>query len=287
MADNKPKKQHYVPCAYLAQFSANPRPRLRKSKVYRTDNNIENRLVPVETQCFKEFYYEEDDTQKVEDELKTLEDELQKIIGQCNEGMPKQRELKLLMLHHAYMFSRGEAVENVSSTTKYTSYNNASNLLLAHYFYDQPITDLRNKDFANYLFNNYGSLVLTSKGESLITSDNPVIVFQTLDGVQAALSFMPLTSHRISILFHKSYVRAKPTKLDTLDVANLNALQAMNSYEAIFSFDELPEKDLVSARKCFGKRRYPKVQINDKGGKFDLPLVSTVAKKFSFIRELY
>ena len=41
------RKQHYVPCAYLARFSADDDRAARKRRIYRTDSNIENVLVEI------------------------------------------------------------------------------------------------------------------------------------------------------------------------------------------------------------------------------------------------
>ncbi|GEM_PF-3082763 len=287
MNASKPKKQHYVPCSYLARFSPQTTGDLRKRRVLRTDSRIANRPVAVDTQCVKEFYYEEEDVQSVEDDLRHLEDALQRITKECLDGMPNKGTLRLLTLQHAFMFSRGEAIENSSEVTKFGAYNMAANMLLANYFYNKPVLHILDDALKTYVYENYRSIVLKSPSESLITSDNPVVVFQSNDEQLAALSIMPLTSHRLSVVYHRDYVRAKQTSLTKEDVGGLNALQSINSHEAIFSYDELSERDVIGARNCFGKRRNPRGVVSSEGIFFDLPLVSTVRDKLSFIREVY
>ena len=162
---SKPKKQHYVPCSYLARFSAQTKGDVRKRRVFRTGNNVANLAVAVDTQCVKEFYYEEEDIQSIEDELRYLETALQRITNDCLVGMPSKETLRSLTLQHAFMFSRGEAVENISGVSRYRAYNRAANLLLANYFYDRPLAHLLDRDFSAYLYDNYGSIVLKSSDE--------------------------------------------------------------------------------------------------------------------------
>ena len=96
---------------------------------------------------------------------------------------------------------------------------------------------------------------------------------------------MPLTSHRLSVVYHRDFVRARQKKLTVEDVAGLNAMQCINSRDAIFTYDKLSGKDLERTQRYFGRRRNPKAVIDRRGIRFDLPLVSTLDGKLSFLSE--
>ncbi len=280
------RKQHYVPCAYLARFSPDFGREPRKRRILRTDDNIENVPVTCESQCYREFFYAASDTQRIESALQETENELQRITSNALGGVPIKQDLMLLILHHAIMFSRGVAVSNVSGESGYDAFEKTAGRLLENLFYDQPVENIYDKKFANYLFSNYGSLVLTSKSESLVTSDNPVIVFTTDKQSHAALSLMPLTAHKLSVVYNKRFVQAKQTTLSNDDVGYLNAFQAIHSHEAIFTFDELTESNVISARENFEHRQNPKViHEGDRTG-FRLPLVAAVEGELSFVRRV-
>ncbi len=286
MGEKFVKRQHYVPCAYLARFSREPDIKPRRSRIFRTDNNVINLPVTCETQCYIDFYYSSTDTVQKELDLKEIEDELQRITNIAQSGSPTKRDLRLLILHHAAMFSRGMAVENTTERTRFDVYNDASNFLLKHYFYHKEIDDLMDKEFAKYLFDNYVSIMLTTKEESLITSDNPVILFASNDNSEAVLSFLPLTSHMISVIYKRNSLKIKQKSLTIEDVGFLNAMQAHNSYHTIFSYDELEEKDIIAANKWFKKRRHPRLTVNKDHYNYDLPLVSTVKGRLSFVSSI-
>jgi hypothetical protein len=158
-----PKKQHYIPCAYLAGFSRNQLDNKRKSRILRTDADIENRSVTCETQCYSEYFYSEKEAVRVEKELKILEDEYHRIIEESMCGRLTKKDQKLLITHHAIFLGRSLGVDSVREQDGYDTFNQASLKLLEHFYYDKTINDLKSKEFTKLLFEKYESFMVTTE----------------------------------------------------------------------------------------------------------------------------
>lgn len=279
-----PKKQHYVPCAYLARFSASPLKDRRKSKILRTDLNIQNQPVTCETQCYREFFYSKNDAIRIEAELKELEDDFNRIVDASLSGSIERRDYKLLIFHHAILLGRTIAVQSMKEQDGYEKFNQATLKLLEHYYYDEPIDDLRSKKFVKYLSDNYESFIVKAEVEKLVTSDAPTQVFTNEDSSAAVLSLLPIASDRLSVVYKKGAIQVKPKRLDQSDVMHLNTLQAINSVSAVFSYDEFENDSLLYVRKALAKEKVSRVKIFDDRHEYNLPKVQTLEGKLRLLK---
>jgi len=68
------KRQHYLPAGYLKFFAADPNRSSRSSaQVWRIDKNGQ-RLVPIQTQCAKDYHYSKNEAEAAEREFHVMED---------------------------------------------------------------------------------------------------------------------------------------------------------------------------------------------------------------------
>jgi len=281
-----PKNQHYIPCAYLARFSQKPMVEdRRKSKILRTDRKIENRYVTCETQCVREYFYSKAEAVRVEDELKELEDDYQRIIEVSENGLLSKRDSKLMINHHAIFLGRSLGTNSIKEQDGYDSFNQATCRFLGDYFYNKKIDDLRDEEFARYLFENYESFMVTTNGESLITSDVPTVAFQDSDSNAIVLSLLPVSARKLSVVYKKNSIQVKPRRLNSADVAELNTMQALNSMEAIFSYDEFDTKSVEYARKSFSKSRFSGITIFEDRHEYLFPKVDVLEGKLRFLKK--
>ena len=67
------KKQHWLPAAYLRNFSVDGAKSTRKSMIWRIDERIRKK-VPVESQGFDDYHYSQEAPEEVEREFRVGED---------------------------------------------------------------------------------------------------------------------------------------------------------------------------------------------------------------------
>ena len=84
------KKQHYLPAAYLKYFSKDQALCNRNSWIWRYDGKV-TRRVPVESQCFRDYFYSKENAAKWEHEFQRREESYCRFVDELRAGKEPSR----------------------------------------------------------------------------------------------------------------------------------------------------------------------------------------------------
>ena len=278
------KKQHYLPCVYLGNFSSELDRNIRKRNLYRNDGRGRpNVRVPIESQGVEDFYYGVLGADEVESDFGGVERDYGRIYQDVASVYPVRKDLKKLLAHFLVILTRGKAVQNLLTKPFYQAFSLALYQFGEHYLYDQQLTELRDERFTRYLQNRYVEVILTSRGKELITSDNPALVLTDNRGKSMLLGMLPLSPSKLLVIYDKTNVQFKQTRLSESDVSAINGLQAANSIQAVYSDTPLDSEALEKLDGLFQRRLGPNIVVEENEISYDFRLAREVVDQLSFV----
>lgn len=278
-------KQHYLPCVYLGNFGQDVSGELRKRRIYRNDNgDSPNVHVTVESQGVEEFFYDSLDPEDIETDFGRVESDYGRICRSTFDAYPTHEDLKRLLAHFIVILARGKSLENeLRNDSFYKAFGLALYHFAQHLMYDRELNGLKDPAFRNFVRSRYVEVVLTTKGEPLITSDNPAIVLVDPSISWMVLGLLPMSPEKILVIYDKQRIRFKQTRLSFDDVSLLNGLQASNSHRAVYSRTMLSQENLGELTELFARRLQP-IRVSEDGLDYAFRPISVVGNRLSFIK---
>jgi hypothetical protein len=125
------KKQHYLPAAYLKYFADDQAVCTRKSSTWRYDGK-EQRRVPVESQCFKDYFYSKKNAAEAEKGFHSREMRYCKFVDELRAGKePSRNSHGDLLLNMIDLQLRNGVHKNLTDDEGLEAYNVRLALFLA------------------------------------------------------------------------------------------------------------------------------------------------------------
>jgi hypothetical protein len=267
------KKQHYLPAAYLKYFSDDQAVCNRKSWFWRYDGK-EPRRVPVETQCFADYFYSKKNAAESEQGFKRREVSYCSFVDELRAGKePSRISHGDLFLNMADLHLRNAIHKNLTEDEGLEAYNVRlvlffGRLLLGETEGESSLDIGRIK---KHLFDFWRMEIIPSPRDiEFVTSDNPS-VFATCkrplrDGKPPLqLIFTPLDPHYVAVAFDRRCIAIRQQEATLADVAAFNLIQTQAAENCVYKASPFKDSDVLMLQKIFGKRTKAVCEVTDEG----------------------
>lgn len=266
------KKQHYLPVSYLSNFSDNPAKRDRKSFVWRIDGEKQIR-VPVESQCYENFFYSKDNPEETEKTFHIRETAYCRIAEELKKtGDIVERSMGDLFLYMFDLNLRNANHKNLTEKDGFYAYQQRLNIFLTQMLMKIEPTEFNVESIKAHITNNWRmEIVQAADGYTFVTSDNPS-VFMTCTSENpkphkaVEIIMLPLDPQHLALAFDRRFVGIdiKP-KVTVSDMITLNLNQIQNSERCIFSDREFDKTDLEQCKFHLSQRKKSPGYLDEKG----------------------
>ncbi|MCB1103412.1 MAG: DUF4238 domain-containing protein [Opitutaceae bacterium] len=260
------KKQHYLPAAYLRNFSVDGERSNRNSKLWRFDARI-RKLVSVESQGFADYHYSVASADQVEADFRIGED----FYADCYADFWKRNApssarkgfgLLLMMLDlHIRNIAYAKAVRNnhddylaMSATVKYKI------------LWGRQETPPDDEAIANEAFRNWRvGFVRCDSSHVFLTSDNPSLLVK-IGRSRAFVNvvLMPVTPHTYAVGYDSREFELNPSTLSESDEIVLTRLQIRNCLQCVYACESIRDDEWDGLKKLLAERP-PKRLVEGKG----------------------
>ena len=251
------KKQHYLPAAYLRNFSVDGPLSTRKSRIWRIDAKA-RRQVTVESQGFRPYHYSDQAPEQVEKEFKTGEDfyaECYPDFWKRNAPSTSRRSFGLLVMMldlHIRNLAYAKATRNnhadylaMSATVKYR-------ILWGRK--EAPADDAAIVEEAQRIWR--VGFVRCAAGHNFLTSDNPSLLARVgSDPAFVNLVLMPVTPLTYAVGYDARKLELNPGTISDIDEVVLTQLQARNCLECVFAPEDISNEQWDGFKLILAKRR--------------------------------
>lgn len=281
------KRQHFLPCAYLKNFSPDGAAATRTSRVWRTDAT-RKAFVPAESQCAGDYLFSKESPKKSESEFQKLEDGYSAAVAKIwSGGDPTTYEYFSLIVSAFDLYARNIVHENNTDGDGRHAYELRITTLMNELIVGNhtgtalPEAELlaRMKEFWKV------RLFRTAPGRTIATSDHPVLCFSWGPGEGIDFLLMPVTPTFCAAVFDRRTTQTTGGSLTDSDGRNLFDALASHAHSCLYS-DTEPEEGLVAAfRDRWSERTNPTTSTDSEKWTLDL-IVPRDPNVFSFIRPL-
>lgn len=279
--------QHFLPCVYLQQFSADERKAGRKSQIWRTDDAI-SVSVTVESQCAQDYYYSAKNRKEIEMFFGESEglyaDIARKIWDRQNANTTDYYGLITVMFD---LFLRNAAHENKTSFNNFHAY-----ALRQSGFVEQVLLRTTNGPtptpaiVRSHLKRNWKVYLLeAAEGEVLITSDNPSMWFSWDSNGPLDYVLLPVTPRFCAIAYDQRFTDIKTTKLSVEDGHRINWHQIQHCSQCIYSRSEIDSQERKQITEAWTDRSPAGGIIDSTKWNFDMGYLPT-ERGYSFLTRL-
>ena len=279
------KRQHYLPCVYLKNFSADGSRATRISKVWRVDCSRAV-SVTVESQCASNYLFSSQNPEKSEEDFGQMENAYGRAMKKIwAGGDPTVFEYFSLILATCDLYARNIVHENQTGREGIHAYELRTTtlinrLILGHFGDDAlPLDQIKAR-----VMESWGVRLFRTPGGQIATSDHPALCFNW--GKTECIDFilLPLTPTVCAAVFDKRTTRTTGSTLTPRDGTFLFDALATHCNSCLYTCEE-PEKGVIAAFETAWQRRKPPRTTTDHE-KWALELTTPRADSFSFIRPI-
>jgi hypothetical protein len=280
------KRQHFLPVAYLKNFSSLDAQCARQSKLWRIDQT-QCLHVPVSSQCFGKYLFSKADPKKSEESFQKIEKGYAAaMIKVWNDQCPTAYEYFTLMLAAFDFLTRNITHENCTSQEGIYAYKQRMTSFLNRVVFKNISSNTLTLDeMHERLKENWKVRLFRSPdGLSIITSDNPVMHFQLDKNNEASDCILfPLTPSICAAIFDKQHICACGNVLQESDLVHIIKLLASQCNECLYASKQPNETELATLQ-CLIRDRSKPISVTDsEKWEFDTPVMPR-PDIFSFIR---
>jgi len=251
------KKQHYLPSAYLRNFSVDGPASTRKSRIWRLDAKA-RRQVTVESQGFRPYHYSDQAPEQVEREFQTGED----FYAECypdfwhgNAPSTPRRAFGLLVMMldlHIRNLAYAKATRNnhadylaMSATVKYR-------ILWGRQ--EAPADD--EAILAEARRNWRVGFVRCASDHNFLTSDNPSLLARVGPGPAFVnLVLMPVTPLTYAVGYDARQLELKAGTISEEDEVVLTHLQTRNCVKCVYAREDISDEQWKGFKLILAKRK--------------------------------
>lgn len=279
------KRQHFLPCVYLKNFSPDGIQATRDSQVWRLDRT-RCAFVPVKSQCAGDYLFSKVEPQKSEREFQAIEEgyasALAKVWSNAN---PTVFEYFALIFAAFDLYTRNVAHENLTGLEGVQAYNFRTvtmlNRLVVGNFEQETLspTELKAE-----IMQSWGVRLFRTSGGEIPTSDHPALCFNWGKGSSIDFILLSLTPTVCAAVFDKRTTRTSGSMLTVDDGIALFEALVTHCNKCIYTSSE-PNKGAKGAFRMLWERRTSPRTVTD-SEKWSLDLIMPQPDVFSFVRPL-
>jgi len=181
-----------------------------------------------------DFHYSEDDPEGAETSFHGMENDYPNIIEKILAGeLLKTKEYYGLILTMIDFHARNASYENLTDEENYKAFEIVSKGLMKEVFKDCDGCHNDMQKSLDFMAENWGFQPVCSPKEELFSSDHPTLLFSVND--QLAFLFLPINPHYGIVAVDKRKIRITGNKINDEDNGMLNAYQAYQCIEFVYS----------------------------------------------------
>jgi len=283
-----PKRQHWVPCAYLQFFAVDANYKGRKSTVFFCDGAV-SKASSAEALGAEKWAYSKINP-AVDHLFNVIESDYPKIVRKTLDDKPLTMKEKLgLFLTVFDLNHRNVAFENKSSKERFDVYRAISRSFIEDFSKEANVAHDDFQGLQDYLVGTWTvAVVRPETDEKFITSDYPSIVFTGATKGRPTLAILPAHPSFAFVIFDNEAFEQVTEQISDDALGLLNALHCNLSIRHIFAdhdFSESPE-DFESIKVIMQKEK-PERWIDDV--QWTTGYISTASpmiSKLSFLKRL-
>lgn len=281
------KRQHFLPCVYLKNFSADGARATRLSKVWRVDAK-RSILVTVESQCSGDYLFSKTNAEKSEREFQAIEDGYAAAIAKIwSGGDPTVFEYFALMASVFDLYARNIVHENYTGREGGHAYQLRMVSLLNYLIVgNQSREALPETEIFSRLKQHWRvRLFKTPPGREILTSDHPVLCFNWGEGEAIDFLLMAVTPTICAVVFDKRTTVTCGHTLTETDGKNFYHALATHAHSCLYTAS-MPENVLIESFAMLWKQRTSPRTVTD-AEKWSLDLIVPQKQDvFTFISPL-
>lgn len=279
------KRQHFLPCVYLKNFSPERAKATRDSKVWRIDSR-RTLSVSVKSQCAGDYLFSKTAADKSEGEFQAIEQAYATAVARIWEGGdPTVFEYFALVVAILDLYARNISHENCTGSDGAHAYRLRTISLLDRLIAGNRSREALPQEEAFARLKEFWSvrLFLTPPGREIVTSDQPVLCFNWGESDDMDFLLMPVTPGVCAAVFDKRTTQIHGHRLTESDGTHLFQLTAMHAHSCIYTTSE-PTPEVINAFRRLWQRRFNPRTITDRE-KWALDLILPPRPDvFTFIR---
>jgi hypothetical protein len=260
------KKQHYLPSAYLRNFSIDGPVSTRKSKIWRFDAKA-RRLVTVESEGFSSYYYSDQAPEKVEKEFEAGEDfyaECYSDFWKCDAPSTSRRAFGLLVMMldlHIRNIAYAKATRN-----NYADYLEMSATVKHKILWGRQEAPADDNAIANEAYRNWRvGFIRCDSSHVFLTSDNPSLLAKVGHGrAFVNMVLMPVTPHTYAVGYDSRELKLNSNTVSESDEIILTHLQMKNCLQCVYAREDISDEQWDGLKEFLAKRP-PRLPIEGPG----------------------
>src|SRR5579871_1830175 len=277
------KRQHFLPCVYLKNFSSDGVQATRLSKIWRVDAK-RSILVTVESQCSGDYLFSKTNAEKSEREFQMIEEGYAAAVAKIwSGGDPTVFEYFALIASVFDLYARNISHENHTGGEGGHAYQLRMMSLLNRLIVGNQANEALPEAEIYALLKQHWRVRLfkTPPGMEILTSDHPVLCFNWGDGEAIDFLLMPVTPTTCAAVFDKRTTGTSGHSLTETDGKNLYHALATHAHSCLYT-TSAPENVLVESFGILWKERTnPRTIIDAEKWSLDL-IVPMKRDAFSF-----
>jgi hypothetical protein len=256
------KKQHFLPASYLRYFSEDQSNCRRNSHLWQF-NGRQARRVPVESQCFKKYFYSKKRPAEAEKIFQKREEIYCRFVDKIRAGQElEMRDFGDLFLCMCDLHIRNAAHKHYTGQEGIEAYNDRLVLFFSGLLLGNSEAILSLEVIKQHLHAYWRMEIIPAPANfQYVTSDHPV-VFMTCSNpanrknpVQIIL--LALDPTNLAIAFDQRFLGVNGQGATPDDVRLFNIGQVHNATKFIYSAAQFTENDLAFSKKIFLQKQSP------------------------------
>ncbi|OAM90390.1 DUF4238 domain-containing protein [Termitidicoccus mucosus] len=278
------KRQHFLPCVYLKNFSPDGAKATRDSKVWRIDEK-RTAFVPVKSQCAGDYLFSKIAAKKSENEFQAIEDGYAAAVAKIwSGGDPTVFEYFALIVAVLDLYARNISHENHTGHDGAHAYQLRTTSLLDRLIAGNQSRETLPQDEIYARLKRFWDvrLFLTPPGREIVTSDHPVLCFNWGEGDAMDFLLMPVTPGACAAVFDKRTTHTSGHRLTESDGTNLFRFSATHAHSCLYTASEPDQGAIDAARRLLQQRVKPRTITDAEKWSLDL-IVPPRRDVFSFI----
>ena len=255
------KKQHYLPASYLKFFSDDQSNCDRKtSRIWRFDGDKLLR-VPVDSQCFGDYFYSKKSPSETEKIFQSREVIYCNFVDEIRAGKePSRNAFGDLFLCMVDLQLRNGIHKNNTGKEGIEAYDMRLGMFFYQMLLRKPDADSLIPAVKLHLHHHWRMEIIQSPSTvKFATSDNPSLFTSLVShspnrNSPLQMIFLPLDPNNVAVAFDKRFMWITPGQATENDARTLNHNQIQNAENCIFSSHSILSSDLQKVHDVFATK---------------------------------
>jgi hypothetical protein len=250
--------QHFLPAAYLCQFSDHKRTFTRKSYVWRHDKKG-SVLVKAETQCAPKYHYSKTEPKRAEATFHEIEKLYPKCVAAIRaQRTPTSQQFMGLVIMTFDLYVRNPVHMNETGQENIDAYHLRFRAFAENFIMETRTENATDEMVYVELKRRWWVRIISSyPGTEFITSDSPVVLFAGSEhrkGIDFAV--LPVTPSHLAVVYDKHRLSVPGSTANELDQKVLNESQCRYALECVYSSGQLNDEEIEYVQRKLALKRH-------------------------------